>query len=140
MVQTTFSIDISEANPGEGPIRRSILSPNALMTTPAEGVETLHDILDYAAKTFKDRKGFGYRKLEDTISKTKQVTKIIDGVETKQDKTWTYFQLSPYHHYTYDEGLAITKDIGAGLVQLGLKKGAKVQISASTRFVYTVFQ
>jgi hypothetical protein len=137
MVQTTFSIEISEANPGEGPVRRSILSPSSLMTTPAEGVETLFDILDYAAKTFKDRKGFGYRKLEDTISTTKQITKIIDGVETKQDKTWTYFQLSPYHHYTYDEALTISKDIGAGLVQLGLKKGAKVQISASTRYVYT---
>lgn len=134
MVQTTFSIEISEANPGEGPIRRSILSPNALMTTPAEGVETLYDIFNYAAKTFKDRKGFGYRKLEDTLFTTKQVTKIIDGVETKQDKTWTYFQLSPYHYYTYDEALATTKNIGAGLVRLGLKKGTKLQISASTRY------
>ncbi|KAL9540057.1 hypothetical protein MBANPS3_009898 [Mucor bainieri] len=132
MVQKTFSVEVAEALPGEGPTRRSILSPNQLMLTPAKGVETLYDILQYASNTFKTRKGFGYRKLEDTISTTKKVTKVVNGVETTQDKTWTYFQLSGYHHYSYEEASALTKTIGAGLVKLGLKKGDKVQISAST--------
>lgn len=133
MVQKTFSVEVTEAQAGEGPIHRSILSPSQLMTTPAEGVETLYDILQYASKTFKTRKGFGYRKLEDTISTTKKVTKVVNGVETTQDKTWTYFQLSGYHHYSYEEASNLTKTIGAGLVKLGLKRGDKVQISASTR-------
>jgi long-chain acyl-CoA synthetase len=133
MTQATFSVDVSEGNANEGPVRRSIISPSALMTSPAEGVETLHDILEYASKTFKDRKGFGYRKLEDTISTTKEITKIVDGVEKKENKTWTYFQLSGYHYYTYMEAEQITKHVGAGLCKLGLNKGSKVQISASTR-------
>ncbi|EPB89631.1 hypothetical protein HMPREF1544_03563 [Mucor circinelloides 1006PhL] len=132
MVQKTFSVEVTEAQAGEGPIHRSILSPSQLMTTPAEGVETLYDILQYASKTFKTRKGFGYRKLEDTISTTKKVTKVVNGVETTQDKTWTYFQLSGYHHYSYEEASNLTKTIGAGLAKLGLKRGDKVQISAST--------
>ncbi|KAL7318544.1 long-chain fatty acid-CoA ligase [Mucor circinelloides] len=132
MVQKTFSVEVTEAQAGEGPIHRSILSPSQLMTTPAEGVETLYDILQYASKTFKTRKGFGYRKLEDTISTTKKVTKVVNGVETTQDKTWTYFQLSGYHYYSYEEASNLTKTIGAGLAKLGLKRGDKVQISAST--------
>jgi hypothetical protein len=132
-VQTVFSVEVSEATATEGAIRRSILSPNALMTTPAAGVETLYDILQYASTTFTDRKGFGYRKLQDTITTSKEVTKMVDGVEKTETKTWTYFQLSEYHLYTYTESAEMTKNVGAGLVKLGLKKGDKVQISASTR-------
>lgn len=133
MTQAEFSIDVTEPSNGEGPTRRSIISPSSLMTTPAEGVETLHDILEYASNTFKDRKGFGYRKLEDTISTTKEVVKVVDGVEKKENKTWTYFQLSGYHYYTYTEAAEITKHVGAGLYKIGLRKDSKVQISASTR-------
>ncbi|KAK4516104.1 uncharacterized protein ATC70_011066 [Mucor velutinosus] len=132
MVQKIFSVEVTEALPGEGPTRRSILSPNQLMITPAKDVETLYDILQYASNTFKTRKGFGYRKLEDTISTTKKVTKVVNGVETTQDKTWTYFQLSGYQYYSFEEASTLTKTIGAGLAKLGLKKGDKVQISAST--------
>jgi hypothetical protein len=135
MVQTTFSIEVADTTSAEGspPIRRSILSPNALMTTPAEGVETLYDVLNYASTTFSDRKGFGYRQLQDTITTTKEITKVVDGVTVKENKSWTFFQLSEYHHFTYSESAEKTKNIGAGLRQLGLKKGNKVQISASTR-------
>ncbi|KAI8365106.1 hypothetical protein BD560DRAFT_402125 [Blakeslea trispora] len=132
MAQSLFSIPVTEALAGEGPIHRSVLSPSQLMTTPAEGVETLYDILQYASAQFPDRKAFGYRKLLDTISETKQVTKMVNGQETKEDKTWTYFKLSPYYYYTYTEVAEKTKAIGAGLVQLGLRKGSRVQISAST--------
>ncbi|KAI8637591.1 hypothetical protein BD408DRAFT_424307 [Parasitella parasitica] len=102
------------------------------MTTPAEGVETLYDNLQYASNTFKSRKGFGYRKLVDKFSTTKKVTKVVNGVETTQDKTWTSFQLSGYHYYSYEDASKITKTIGAGLAKLGLKKGDKLQISATT--------
>lgn len=133
MSVTTFSVPVSEANPGEGPIRRSILSPNALLTQPAEGVETLYDVLQYASTSFKDRKGFGYRHLQDTITTKKQVAKVVDGIEKQETKTWTFFQLSEYHHYTYGQAAEITKHVGAGLRHIGLKRGDKLQISASTR-------
>ncbi|KAI8046980.1 uncharacterized protein B0P05DRAFT_20631, partial [Gilbertella persicaria] len=132
MLQDKFSIPIAEALAGEGPVHRSILSPNTLITTPAQGVETLYDVLQYASVQFPHRNAFGYRKLQDTITQTKQVTKIVNGKEKKEDKTWTYFELSPYYYYSYAQVAEKTKALGAGLVQLGLRKGSKVQISAST--------
>ncbi|KAG2207474.1 hypothetical protein INT47_004222 [Mucor saturninus] len=132
MPVATFSVPISEAKTGEGPIRRSILSPNALLTQPAKGVDTLYEVMQYANTSFKDRKGFGYRLLQDTITTKKQVTKVVNGKEIKEEKTWTFFQLSEYHHYTYSQAAEFTKQIGAGLRYLGLKRGDKVQISAST--------
>lgn len=132
-MRNTFSVPVTKAQPGEGPIHRSILSPKKLMTQPAKGVETLYDVLEYASQSFKDRKGFGYRQLQDTLTETKQVKKVVDGQEKIETKTWTYFQLSEYHHYSYAEASDITKQVGAGLRQLGLKKGDKLQISASTR-------
>lgn len=133
MVESIFSVSISEANAGEGSIHRSILSPNELMKTPAKDVETLYDVFQYAANSFKERKGFGYRILEDTITTKKQVTTVVDGVEKKEDKTWTYFQLSDYNYYSYNEAFDIAKSIGFGLLKLGFKKDDKLQISASTR-------
>lgn len=134
MVVENYSVKVSE----EGDVRRSILSPSQLMKTPAKGVETLYDVLQYAATSFKDRKGFSYRKLEDTIVENKEITKVVSGKEQKVSKTWTYFQLSGYYHYTYQQAADITKTIGAGLRQLGLYKGDKIQISASTRFTIKV--
>ena len=61
------------------------------------------------------------------------MTTVIDGKEQTVEKNWTYFQLSGYYHYSYQEAADITQSIGAGLRKLGLNKGDKVQISASTR-------
>ncbi|RCH99259.1 long-chain fatty acid-CoA ligase [Rhizopus azygosporus] len=129
MTLEQFSIETADDG-----TRRSILSPSALMKAPAEGVETLYDVLQYAARSFKDRHGFGYRKLKDTIVEKKQMTTVVDGKEQTVEKSWTYFQLSGYYHYSYQEAADITQTIGAGLRKLGLSKGDKVQISASTSF------
>ncbi|KAI8886477.1 acetyl-CoA synthetase-like protein [Backusella circina FSU 941] len=131
-MQSKFSIEVSEAETGQGPIHRSILSPSSLMTTPAEGVETLYDVLEYSAATYHERKAFGYRKLVDTIVEEKEVTKVIDGVEKKQKKSWSYFHLSGYEYLTYQEALTTAQTIGSALRYLGAQKGDKLQIFAST--------
>ncbi|KAI9477781.1 MAG: hypothetical protein EXX96DRAFT_568171 [Benjaminiella poitrasii] len=131
--QTTFSVETGKAEKtGEGPIRRSILSPGSLMKTPAEGVETLYDVFRYASESFENKKCFGYRELLDTIVTTKKVKKMVKGEEVEQDKTWTYFHLSDYHYLSYEEAFQIAHELGAGLAELGLKRGDKLQISAST--------
>ena len=125
-----YSIEISsEHAPGETPIRRSILAPNELMTTPAVGVETLYDVLKYATSSYKHRNAFGYRKLEQTFVEEK----LVPGSE--KPKHWKYYQYSPYHYYTYLEALDLTHTLGAGLRKLGMKKDDKLHIFASTRFV-----
>lgn len=133
MARRVYSIDVegSKTAAGESPTRRSILSASELRTTPAAGVETLYDILQYAASTFKQRHAFGYRILEDTFQKEKQIT---DSSGKTHTKTWTYFQLSKYHYYTYQEAADITKHIGAGLYKMGLKQNDKLHLFASTRY------
>ncbi|KAL0075590.1 hypothetical protein J3Q64DRAFT_1774974 [Phycomyces blakesleeanus] len=128
----SFSIEVAPAAPGESATRRSILSPSELMVTPALGVETLHDILQYSATHYRDRDGFGYRVLEDTIVEEKDVTKTVNGVEKTETKIWTYLQLSKYSYFTYGEALEIAKALGSGLSKIGMQKQDKLQISAST--------
>ncbi|KAF7723242.1 long-chain fatty acid-CoA ligase [Apophysomyces ossiformis] len=131
-MQQQYSIEVGPKVPGETPIRRSILAPDELMTVPAQGVETLFDILRYSASLYQDRRAFGYRKLEKEFKQEKQIVKVVNGVEKKETKTWSYFQLSPYHYYTYAEAFTLTQTLGSGLKKLGLKPGDKMEIFAST--------
>ena len=123
-----YSINVThDSVPGETPIRRSIKAPYELMKTPAVGVETLYDVLQYAASSYKHRRGFGYRKLEQTFHEEKAAS------GSEKPKKWTYFQLSSYHYFTYQEAAELTRMLGAGLRKLGMKKGDKLHIFASTR-------
>jgi hypothetical protein len=133
MIPQVFSIEVGEKVPGETRVRRSILSPDKLVETPAENVNTLYDVLRYSAHHYGDRNGFGYRKLLGTVQEEKEVMKVVNGVETTEKKTWSYFKLSDYYHYSYQEAAKITQTIGSGLKQLGMKKGDKLEIFAMTR-------
>ncbi|KAI8137674.1 hypothetical protein BJV82DRAFT_717979 [Fennellomyces sp. T-0311] len=122
-----YSINVTnDSVAGETPIRRSIKAPYELMRTPAVGVETLYDVLQHAASSYKQRRAFGYRKLEQTFHEEK----TVPGSE--KPKKWTYFQLSSYHYYTYLEAVELTRMLGAGLRKLGMKKDDKLHIFAST--------
>ncbi|CAO3607768.1 unnamed protein product [Cunninghamella blakesleeana] len=134
MVQNLYSVKVSEAIEGETEIRRSILSPDELLRSPSSEVDNLYDILEYSANHYPDRNGFGYRKLEKTFHDEKEITTIVNDKEVVQKKVWTYFQLSGYHYFTYSQALDMIKSIGAGLKQLGLSKGDRVHIFASTSY------
>lgn len=132
MVQRLYSVTVdTNSKAGESPVRRSILSADELMSCPADGVETLHDVLTFAAASYKHRHAFGYRKLEDTFNEEKQISRADGKQETKK---WTYFQLSQYHYYSYLEALELAKAVGAGLRKLGMKKDDRLHIFASTRY------
>jgi long-chain acyl-CoA synthetase len=132
MVQQV-SVKVADAKPGETETRRSIISPDELLTTPAEGVTTLFDLLVYSAATYPDRNGFGYRRLEQTIQEDTTHTSKVNGELVAEKKTWTYYQLSGYHYYTYKQALDIATALGAGLKMLGLTKGDILHFFASTR-------
>ncbi|KAI9489899.1 hypothetical protein BDB00DRAFT_980427 [Zychaea mexicana] len=126
-MQREFSIEVThEPVAGETPIRRSILAPFELMTSPATGVDTLYDVLQYAASSYKHRHAFGYRKLEQTFVEEKEVP------GSEKPKQWKYHQFSNYHYYSYIEAVNLTRMLGAGLRKLGMKKGDKLHIFAST--------
>lgn len=128
-----MSVAISEKLPGEGQIRRSILAEEEIVDTPAQGVHTLYDVLQYCVKRRGDKNAFGYRNVEKIVSEEKEVVKVVDGVETKQKKIWNYFQLSPYHYITYKEASDMAHQLGSGLVHLGLSTHSKIEIFAPTK-------
>lgn len=128
------STTVSEKIEGEGPIHRSVLAEEEVVDTPAQGVHTLYDVLQYSVKRRGDTHGMAYRDLEKMVSEEKEVVKVIDGVETKQTKTWKYFQLSPYHYITYNEMSTIVHNIGSALIHLGLSQKSKIEIFAPTRY------
>ncbi|CAG8631429.1 4101_t:CDS:2 [Ambispora gerdemannii] len=99
-----YSVEVGDAAPGQGRVHRSILSPGELITSPAPEVKTLYDMLQHSVKTWGTKKSaMGYRKILNIIEEEKEVTKTVNGVETKETKKWKYFQLSEYHWYNYEE-------------------------------------
>ncbi|KAI8388262.1 uncharacterized protein BYT42DRAFT_559504 [Radiomyces spectabilis] len=128
----TFTVEIGPEQPNGGRVRRSILAPEHLIRIPHKNVHTVYDVLQHSAKKYGDRRAFGYRTIEQVVEEEKEITKFVDGVETKQKKTWKYFQLSPYRYLTYKEASTQAHNIGAGFAYLGLKEKAKVEIFSST--------
>jgi long-chain acyl-CoA synthetase len=131
-MEKQYSIEVGPE--GEG-IRRSILSPNELLNSPADNVKTLYDVLQYSVKTYGTKNAFGTRKIENIIEEEKEITKIVNGEEIKDTKKWKYFQLSSFNWLNYEEVAKETEKIGSGLMKLGLQKDAKVTIFASTRYI-----
>lgn len=86
---------------------------------PAPGIDTVHDVLLYAARTHGSKKAFGSRETDKVINEDKVVTKMVGGKEEKQTKTWSYFKLKPYDWVSYDQALLLAQQIGSGLRQMG---------------------
>ncbi|WVN87664.1 uncharacterized protein L203_102850 [Cryptococcus depauperatus CBS 7841] len=115
----SWEVDADKPMPhGETRVRRSYCVKD-LVTQPAPGVDTVHDILLYAAKTHGSKQGFAARDIEKVITEEKEVTKRVGGKEHKEMKKWNYWKLSAYNWWTYEDILQKTKELGAGLRELG---------------------
>ncbi|CAG8499297.1 981_t:CDS:2 [Acaulospora colombiana] len=106
------SVEIGPNVDGETRVRRSVLSPNELVTTPIEGIKTVYDLLPYCAKTYGTKPALGYRKIETVVEEEKEITKVVNGETRKEKKTWKYFQLSGFIYLNYLEALEQAKNIG----------------------------
>ncbi|CAO3629572.1 unnamed protein product [Cunninghamella echinulata] len=127
-----FTVEVGPEQLNGGRIRRSHLSPGALLRIPDTTVHTLYDVLIYAKKKYGDKNALGYRSIEKIIKEEKQVKKIVNGEEVMETKTWNYFQLSPYKYLSYKEIANEALFLGAGYAHLGLSEKAKVEIFAPT--------
>lgn len=87
---------------------------------PEAGIDTVHDVMLYAARTHGSKNALGAREIERTITETKEVTKIVNGEETKVNKDWTYYKLTPLEWISYEQALQDARDIGSGLRELGV--------------------
>lgn len=99
---------------------------------PAPGIDTVHDIMLYAAKTHGNRNGFASRDIERIITEEKEVTKNVGGKEQKEMKKWNYFKLKPFDWMSYEAFLVQVRETGSGLRQLLDREGGFFNIYAST--------
>lgn len=129
----SYTIEVGPEQPNGGRIRRSTFASEGLARVPNPHVHTLYDVLMYSAKKYPERKGFGFRKVDQIIDEEKEVSKFINGEEVKETKIWKYFQLSAYHYLTYKEASRLTHDVGAGLIHLGLREKSKIEIFSPTK-------
>jgi long-chain acyl-CoA synthetase len=120
------------AAPGETVPRRNPDLQDKLVRRPYPEINTVYDIVRFAARKYGNAKAIGSRKLVKTHKETKKVKKIIDGVETEVDKVWTYFELSPYSYKSFNDYEKMVLSIGSAYRKLGLVAGDKVHIFAAT--------
>lgn len=121
------------AGPGEGPTRRCTLSKDGLVTQPFEGIDTVYDIVAYAARTHGSRKALGWRDVVNVIEEEKEVTKVIDGQEVKEKKKWKFFELSDYKYLSFIEVKEAVSEIARALIQLGVTSDDVINVYSQTR-------
>ena len=129
----TVEADGYEKVEGETIPRRHPAAKEKLIAKPAEGINTIFDIIKYSADTFGNAKALGTRKIIRTHDEVKKIKKTVDGQVKEVDKTWTYFELSEYSYISFVEYETMVLQIGSGLRKLGMEKGDRVELFAGTR-------
>jgi long-chain acyl-CoA synthetase len=129
-----YSIESPGSQPVEGETipRRHPLTADGLITKPADNISTLYELVTVSVQKFGNAKAMGSRRLVRTHQETKQVKKMVDGVEQQIDKNWTFFELSPYEYLTFNDYEKLVLNIGSGLRKLGMKKEDRVHLFAAT--------
>jgi len=62
------------------------------------GVETVYDVLQYAARVHGERNAVGWRDVLNVHQEEKTVKKVVDGKSVEEKKKWSYFELSGYKY------------------------------------------
>ncbi|ORX88904.1 acetyl-CoA synthetase-like protein [Basidiobolus meristosporus CBS 931.73] len=128
-----FTVEVGTEKPEHETIpRRNYLSPDRLVTRPRDDFKTLADLLPELVRTRGNCKALGYRKVEKIIEEEKEITKNVGGTVKKEMKKWKYSQLGPYNWFTYEDVSRISKQLGCGLIKLGLTAGDKLTIFNKT--------
>ncbi|KAK1225413.1 long-chain fatty acid-CoA ligase [Marasmius sp. AFHP31] len=125
------SVEIAPlAGPNEGGVRRLLaISSAKLISQPFEGINTLYDIIPFAARTHGERKAMGWRNIVGTHEE-EEVKKNVGGEEVTEKKKWKYFELSDYQYINYIELENAVSEVARGLVKLGVSTDHVFNISS----------
>lgn len=131
-----FTVEASGYQEVEGETipRTHPAAKDKLITTPSDDVKTVFDIIKRSAAKFGNAKALGTRKVIKTHEEVKMVKKTVDGQTKEVEKKWTYFELSGYSYISFIEYEKMILQIGSGLRKLGMVKGDRVHLFASTRY------
>jgi len=121
-----------ESVQGETRIRRNVLTKDRLVTQPWEGIDTVYDVLMYAARTHGAKDAYGTRDIIATHEEEKEVKKVVGGKEITEKKTWKYFELSDYKYLSFIQVKEAALEVAGGFLELGIQKSDVVNIYAGT--------
>lgn len=127
------SVEVSPPTEGQGGIRRFAITKDKLVTQPVEGIDTVYDVVEYAARTHGSRDALGWRDVVRMHEEEKEVTKTVDGKEVTEKKKWKYFELSDYKYHSFIAVKEIVSEIAGALVELGISAGEVFNVYAQTR-------
>ena len=140
MTQKPFSIEVTEESAkGEGRIRRNrVVGTGELLAKPRDNVSTVYELLQYSIQRFGDKDCMGHRNVVKEHTEEKMITKMVDGEERQIPKKWTYWELSPYIYRSFKQVGEESAALGAGLINLGLKAGDRIELYAGTSYDFFV--
>ncbi len=118
---------------GETLTRRNGVTAKELVTQPMEGINTIPDAIDFAARAYGTAPGWGWRDVINVHEEEKVIKKNVDGRIVKETKKWKYFELSPYKYLDHIQVREAILEVASGVVELGIKKGEVFNIFAETR-------
>lgn len=121
-----------EKKDGETIPRVHPAAKDGLISTPAPDIKTIYDVLRSSSKKFGNAKALGYRTLIKVHEEVKQIKKVVDGKETTVDKKWQFSELSAYTYISFVEYEQLCFKVASGYRALGMNKGDRVHIFAST--------
>lgn len=128
------SADVTtEDVPGESRVRRLTIHKHELTTKPWEGIETVPDVLDYAARTHQKKDAYGWRDIIAVHEEEKEIKKVVDGKEVTEKKKWKYFELSDYQYVNFLQVKDAAMEVAGGLVELGVERTDIMNVYAATR-------
>ncbi|EKM52287.1 uncharacterized protein PHACADRAFT_260590 [Phanerochaete carnosa HHB-10118-sp] len=117
---------------GETRVRRLAKSADRLVTQPFEGMDTVHDIVAYAARVHGTRDAFGYRDVIDIVEEEKEIKKVVGGKEVTEVKKWKYFHLSDFKFMSYLDVQEAVSEVGRGFIELGITTEDIVNVYSAT--------
>ncbi|KUI53075.1 Long-chain-fatty-acid--CoA ligase 1 [Cytospora mali] len=132
--QPPFTIDTPGAPEVEGETkpRRNLKAEDGLFDRPRPDIDTVYSLVKSSAEEHAGDRCIGTRKLVQIHEETKKIPKNVDGKTEMVDKKWQYFELSDYSYITYGEYSTHLLNLASGLRELGLERGDKVHMFAST--------
>ncbi len=116
-----------ETTVDETSVRRNPRNVNGLTTQPFEGIDTVTDVLNYAARFHGDKDAHGTRDIVALHEEEKEIKKTIDGKEVVQKRKWQYFELGPYKYTSYVQIKGAANEIALGFIELGIAKDQNIQ-------------
>ncbi|GAA5982741.1 hypothetical protein JCM10908_006767 [Rhodotorula pacifica] len=133
MVQIqTVEIGDDHLPPGQGRPRRYYKAKDALVHSPAPGIEVIPDLLDHSVKVRPDSPAVGWRDTIKVHKEYKDVKKIIDGQERTEKKEWLYYELTDYRYLTYAELGDLVSQLANALAETGHSRETIFNIYAQT--------